>query len=144
MEGLRKPVGMYLVAVAVVVAVFFIINTFLEDSIDVMQVWLVLDVLMLTALIPALIFNYVRKREADGEDSGGAVTVRYLTANVAFFLTAALVILFLHNWFTLLAQGTDSLDGNHPAWNIWAVVDTMLPLVVGTTGCRMWCGAGKD
>lgn len=144
MEGLRKPVGMYMVAVAVVVAVFFIINTFLEDSIDVMQVWLVLDVLMLIALVPALIFNYMRKRHADGEGSGGAVTVRYLTANVAFFLTAALMILFLHNWFTLLAQGTDSLDGNHPAWNIWTVVDTMLPLVVGTTGCRMWCGSGMD
>ena len=144
MEALRKPIGMYLVAVAVVVAVFFIISTFLEDSIDVMQVWLVLDVLMLIALVPALIFNYARKREVDGEDSGGAVTIGYLTANVAFFLTAALMILFLHNWFTLLAQGTDSLDGNHPAWNIWAVVDTMLPLVIGATGCKMWCGAGRD
>jgi len=144
MEGLRKPVGMYLVAVAVVVAVFFIINTFLEDSIDVPQVWLVLDVLMLIALVPALIFNYMRKREVDGEDSAGSVTIRYLSANVAFFLTAALMILFLHNWFVILAQGSDSLDGNHSAWIIWAVVDTMLPLVVGTTGCRMWCGAGKD
>ncbi len=144
MESLRKPVGMYLVAVAVVVAVFFIISTFLEDSIDVMQVWLVLDVLMAIALVPALIFTYQCKRGEDGQDSGGPVTRRYLEAKVAFFLTAAVTILFLHNWFTLLAQGTDSLDGNWTAWNIWAVVDTMLPLVIGAVGCKMWCGAGKD
>ena len=144
MEGARKLIGMYMVAVAVVVAVYFIISTFLEDSLDVMQIWLVLDVLMLIALAPALVFNYMRKRDVDGEDSGGPVTRRYLGANVAVYLTAALVILFLHNWLFLLANGSDSQVGDFTAWNIWAVVDTMLPLVIGATGCKMWCGAGKD
>ena len=49
-----------------------------------------------------------------------------------------MTVLFLHNWFSLLAQGTDSLDGNHQAWIIWAAVDVLLPLVVGVTGCRLW------
>ena len=144
MEGLRKLVGMYLVGVAIVVAVFFVINPFLDDSLDVPQVWQALDILMIIALVPALIFNYMRKREVAGEDPSGPVTRGFLTANVAFYLTAAVTILFLHNWFSLLAMGTDSLDGNHSAWVIWAIVDTMLPLVVGATGCMMWCGASKD
>ena len=38
---------------------------------------------------------------------------------------------------TVLAQGTESLTGNHQAWVIWAAVDTMQPLVLGTTGCRI-------
>ena len=52
-------------------------------------------------------------------------------------LTAGVTILFLHNWFSLLAQGPESLAGNHQAWVIWAAVDTMLPLVLATTGCRI-------
>ena len=54
------------------------------------------------------------------------------------------MILFLHNWFSLLANGADSLDGNHQAWVIWAAVDTALPLVVGVTGCALWREAGSS
>ncbi len=55
-------------------------------------------------------------------------------------MTAGVTILFLHNWFSLLAFGGDSLDGNHQAWVIWAAVDALLPLVLGVTGCRLWLG----
>ena len=81
-----------------------------------------------------------RNREECGLDSGGAVTRRYLEAKVTFFVTAGVTILLLHNWFSLLAFGGDSLDGNHQAWVIWAAVDTLLPLVLGVTGCRLWLG----
>ena len=145
MEGLRKPAGMYLVGVATVVAVFFIIDPFLVDSLDVPLIWSILDVLMVIALVPALIFNYMCKRQEDGQDSGGSVTRRYLAVNVAFYLTAAVTILFLHNWFSLLSEGVQSpAASNHVAWTLWAVVDTMLPLVIGVTGCRMWRRAGEE
>ena len=136
---------MYLVVVATVVAVFFIINPFLVDSLDVPLIWTILDILIVIALVPALHFNYMCKRQEDGQDSGGSVTRGYLAVNVAFYLTAAVTILFLHNWFSQLSEGLQSpAAGNHSAWIIWAVVDTMLPLVIGATGCRMLCGGGKD
>ena len=138
MEGLKKLGAVYLIGVAVAVAVWFIVNPLLTDSVDVPGIWLVLDVLMAVALAIALAANYARKGAEDGGDAAGAVTRRYLEVNVAFYLTAAVTILFLHNWFSLLAGGTDSLDGNHQAWVIWAAVDTLLPLVVGITGCRLW------
>ena len=146
MEGLKKPVGIYLVGVAVVVAVFFIVNTFLANSLNVLSVWYVLDVLMFIGLALALIFNYLRKREEAERNSDGAVTRQYLAASVAFYATAGLMILFLHNWFSLLALGPDialgpnTLEGNQQAWIIWAVVDTLLPLTLGATGCALWCG----
>ena len=93
---------------------------------------------MVVALAIALAANYTRKQDEGGGDPGGSVTRRYLEVNIAFYLTAAVTILFLHNWFSLLAEGTDGLDGNHQAWVIWAVVDTLLPLIVGITGCRLW------
>ena len=141
MGGVKKLAGVYLVGIAVVVAVFFIINTFLTDAIDVMAVWLVLDILMAIGLALALVFNYASKREEGGRDPGEPVTRRYLEVHVAFYITAGVTILFLHNWFSLLAQGGDSLEGNHQAWIIWAAVDTLLPLVLGVTGCRLWKGA---
>ena len=138
MVGLKKVGAVYLIGVAVAVAVFFIVNPLLTDAIDVTAVWQALDVLMVVALAIALACNYARKKVECGGDPGGAVTRRYLEVNVAFYLTAAVTILFLHNWFSLLAQGPDSLDGNHQAWVIWAAVDVVLPLIVGITGCRIW------
>ena len=135
---LRRIGAVYLIAVAVAVAVFFIVNTLLDDTLDVLQVWYALDVLMLIGLVVALIFNYSRKMEDGGRDPESGVTLRYLEVNVAFYATAAVTILFLHNWLSLLALGSDSLDGNHQAWVIWAFVDTALPLVLGATGCAMW------
>ena len=141
MTGLKRAAGAYMVLVALAVAVFFIINAFLLDSIDVPGIWYVLDVLMLVGLASALIFNYANKREESESDLDGSVTRRHLDAMALFYLTAAVTILFLHNWLSLLALGGDSLDGNHQAWVIWAIVDTLVPITLGVTGCRLWCEA---
>jgi len=145
MEAVKKLFGAYLTGVATVVAVWFIINSFFTHSFNTLNVWYTLDVLMLIGLAIALIFNYARKREEEaGREPGEAVSRRHLEVNTAFYLTAGITILFLHNWFSLLANGSDSLDGNHQAWVIWAVVDTMLPLVLGVTGCAMWREAARE
>ena len=145
MEALKKLSGSYLMGVATVVAVWFIINSFFADSFDVNNIWYVLDILMVIGLAIALVFNYARKREEEaGREQGEAVTRLHLEVNAAFYLTAGITILFLHNWFSLLANGPDSLDGNHQAWVIWAVVDTLLPLVLGVTGCAMWRDASEE
>ena len=144
MGGIVKLAGASLVGIGTVVAVYFIINSFLADSFEVISVWRVLNILIVIGLALALMFNYLRKREEDASDSGGAITRRYLEVNVAFFLTAGVTILFLHNWLSLLALGEDSLDGNHQAWIIWAAVDVMVPLVLGVTGCRMWQAGSRS
>ena len=93
---------------------------------------------MVRAPLTALAFNYAGKRTlAEGQELDGSVSRRNLEINIAFYVTAGVTILFLHNWFSLLAQGAESLAGNHQAWVIWAAVDTMLPLVLGTTGYRI-------
>ena len=135
---LKKPAGAYLIGTAVIVAAFFITNPLLAGLLDPVKVWAVLDILMLIGLLTALAFNYAGKRTlAEGQEPDDSVSRRNLEINIAFYLTAGVTILFLHNWFSLLAQGTESLAGNHQAWVIWAAVDTMLPLVLGTTGCRI-------
>ena len=138
MTKLKKPAGAYLVGVAVIVAAFFITNPLLAGLLEPAKVWAVLDILMLIGLLTALAFNYAAKRALEkAQELDDSVSRRNLEINIAFYLTAGVTILFLHNWFSLLAQGAESLVGNHQAWVIWAAVDTMLPLVLGTTGCRI-------
>ena len=144
MEGIKKLSGMYLIGVAAAVAIWFIINTFFVDSFRVTDVWYVLDILMAIGLAVALAYNFHRKRRMDSQVEGDGITRRYLEANVALYLTAGVTVLFLHNWFSLLYNGAESLEGNHQAWVIWAVVDTMLPLTLGTTGCAMLKGPATD
>lgn len=138
MDAIKKLVAVYLVGVSIAVAVFFIINIFLVDAISVPAVWHVLDVLMLVGLALGMGFNYAHKRQAGGGNNGDAVTRPYLEANVTFYVTAGVTIVFLHNWFAFLATGDVSQGDNHTAWVIWAVVDTVLPIILGVTGCRLW------
>ena len=78
------------------------------------------------------------RRTEGRRDADQTVTRRYLEANLSFYSTAGITILFLHNWFSLLAFGTVSQGDNHTAWVIWAVVDTAAPLIAAVTGCRLW------
>lgn len=138
MEAIKKLVGAYLVGVSIAVAVFFIINVFLVGTIGVLAVWHVLDVFMLVGLALGMGFNYAYKTRMSGRDAGDPVTRGYVDANVTFYITAGVTILFLHNWFALLATGDVSQGDNHTAWVVWAVVDTLLPIILGVTGCRLW------
>ena len=138
MLGLKKLVGAYLVVVGVAVAVFFIVNSLLADSVDVASIWYVLDVLMLIGLVLALVFNYQRKRDVESSEQGASIARSYLESNVLFYLTAGVTIIFLHSWLSYLANGSDSLDGNHQALVIWAFVDTLLPIAFGLSGWRLW------
>ena len=84
MAGLKKLGAIYLIGVAVAVAVFFVVSSSLAYSIEVMDVWYVLDALMAIGLGIALIYNYAgKRRECDGDPCSG-VTRRYLDVNVAY------------------------------------------------------------
>ena len=141
MEAIKKLLGMYLIGVAAVVAVWFIINSLFLDSIDVSEVWFVLDILMVVGLAVAIAFNWDHKRRMDAQSSGDGVSRWYLEANVVLYLTLGITILFLHNWIAFLKVGLEA--DNHQAWVIWAVVDTLLPLTLGVTGCRMLKNSAK-
>ena len=138
MAAIKKLVGVYLVGVSIAVAVFFVINVFLVGTISVLAVWHVLDALMLIGLALGMGFNYAYKTRMSRRDAGEPVTRGYVDANVTFYITTGVTILFLHNWFAFLATGDVSQGDNHTAWVIWAVVDTVLPIVLGITGCRLW------
>ena len=60
---MKKPAGIYLISVAVLVALYFLLTPFFSKAFDVQIVWHVLDVLMLFGLLVALGMNYLYKRD---------------------------------------------------------------------------------
>ena len=140
MAIVKKASSAVLVAAALAVAVWFIVNSFFDDPV-LSRVWTVLDVLQCLALGLALVFNYHWKARAARPEPGAPVTRRYLEANAVFYATCALTIMFLHNWFSLIALGLDPDD--HRAWIIWDLINTLLPIVIGVTGCRLWREANR-
>ena len=69
---------------------------------------------------------YVEKRRVDGD--GSADLKRYLEANAVFYGAVAVFILFFWNWFSSLSPNNEA-DGQ-----FWAVIDTLMPIVMGVTG----------
>ena len=145
MRLLMKAGGVYLIVVAMGVAFFFAANPLVAryTTIDVLGIWQGLNILVAVAVPLALNYNYVRKRRVGGRAPGERVYRRYLEANVAFYGTVAVTLLFLNNWFSLLIYGPENLGapapgGNHQAWVIWAAVNVLLPIVLGTTGYSLW------
>ena len=141
--GVKQVAGGYLIIVGVIVAVFFVINSYFDanDTFDVLSVWYVLDVLMLIGLVIGLWLNWAAKSEERQQDAAGDSSIRrYIAVNALFYTTAAVTILFLHNYIALLSYGGGHLDGNHSTWVFWGIIDTLLPLVLITTGLRQLRG----
>ena len=117
------------------VAVNFIVTPLYHPGGDEpFTVWEILNWFMAVGMVIALAASYVEKRRVDGD--GSADLKRYLEANAVFYGAVAVFILFFWNWFSSLSPNNEA-DGQ-----FWAVIDTLMPIVMGVTGCRM-CRRGS-
>ena len=130
MSILIRAAAAYLVLLAAVVAVNFIVTPLYHPGGDEpFTVWEILNWFMAVGMVIALAGSYVEKRRVDGD--GSADLKRYLEANAVFYGAVAVFILFFWNWFSSLSPNNEA-DGQ-----FWAVIDTLMPIVMGVAGCRM-------
>ena len=116
---------------AAVVAVNFIVTPLYHPGGDEpFTVWEILNRFVSVGMVIALAASYVEKRRVDGD--GSADLKRYLEANTVFYATAAVFILFFWNWFSSLSPN------NEPDGPYCVVIGTLIPIVMGVTGCRMF------
>ena len=133
METFKRPIGLYLIAVAVAVAVHFVLDPVIYDWADgeTPPVWLVLDALMVVGLVLAIILSCQAKRAADAMDT---VDVRqYVRANVTFYVAAGLLLRTLWN----IVQIDWSAGDQQPDGQVWVLIDTVLPLLFFSLGRRL-------
>lgn len=128
---LGRVTSVYLIVLAVVVAVNFIITPLYHPGGDEpYTVWEVLNWFMAAGMVITVVASYIQKRRVDAD--GSSDIKRYLEANAVFYLAVVVFIIFFWNWFS------DLSPNNQPDGQYWVVVDTLMPIVMGLTGCRMW------
>ncbi len=128
MSILMRAGAAYLILLAVVVAVNFVATPLYHPGGDEpFTVWEILNWFMAAGMLITVAAAYMEKRRVDGEGD----LRRYVEANVLFYAAVALLLVFFWNWFSNLSPN------NEPDGQFWVVVDTLMPIVVGVTGCRM-------
>ena len=131
MSILIRAAAAYLVLVAVAVAVLFIITPLYHPGGDApFPEWKVLNWFMAVGWCSP--WSPATQKSGVSDGDGSADLKRYLEANTVFYGTAAVFILFFWNWFSSLSPN------NQPDGQLWIVIDTLMPIVTGVTGCRMW------
>ena len=134
MSILIRATAAYLVLLAAAVAINFIITPLYHPGGDEpFTVWEILNWFMAVGMVIALAASYVDKRRVDGD--GSADIRRYIGANVVFYAAVALFLLYFWNWFSLLSPN------NEPDGQFWVVIDALMPIVLGVTGCRLFGSA---
>ena len=134
MSILVRAVAAYLVLVGAAIAVNFVLTPVYHPGGDEpFTLWEILNWFMAAAIVLTLVSSYAYKRRIDGDESANLRC--YIEANTVFHVTFVVFLLFFWNWFSNLSPN------NEPDGQVWTVVDTVMPIVTGVTGIRMWRSA---
>ena len=134
MVFLKRLAALYLVLLGIAVASHFLATQLYDPTLEgaARDVWLVLDPMMVAGAFICLVVAFIRKLEFGGFSYGLGVSRDYLEANVAFYLSAALLILVTWNWF-----GVAFVDPPNDNTLVWLINDSVLPLLLISTGIRL-------
>ena len=104
MKLIRQLTGVYLVLLGLAAAIHFVATQFYDPTItgDSLDIWLVLDVLMVIALVLVLATAIRRKQMPRNADEDGRVTREYLEANFSSYFGASLPVYVGHAGIRLL------------------------------------------
>lgn len=142
MDALKRIIGVYLIAVAVIVAVHTIIEPLYHTSTEsdpYTPNWGYINPLMAIAVALSLVLSYGCKRRADREGRDAPVTRYYLAANTLFYGFVFIGILFFWNWFNYVSPGFTAV-GDDTITLVWGLIDAALPPLLGAMGmCLLRC-----
>ena len=93
---------------------------------------------MALAVVLGAIFGYSRKRGVDHEGVA-PITREFLTANMLFYGSLFVGILFFRNWFNLLSPAYTAVGLETVALS-WGFIDAALPLLSGAMGLSLLRG----
>ncbi len=142
MNTVRQIVGAALILIGIVVAVHTVVEPLYHASSQASPyspIWSYINPLMALAILLGLIFGCMRKREVDREGSAAPVTRDFLAANTLFYGLLFVGILFFYNWFNLLSPAYTAM-GPDAVSVVWAVIDAVLPLLLGAQGLTLLRG----
>ena len=134
MTVIRLLVAVYVILLGLAVATHFLANQFYDPMVEgtALNVWRILDPMMVSGAIIALIVAFSRKLGHSGDPYGEGITRDYLEANFTFYFSAAVLLALIWNWF-----GTEWVEPSNSAGLVWIFIDSTLPLLLISTGIRL-------
>ena len=123
MDLVKRAFGYIHIILGLAVAVQFLASE-IYDGDAVGQVWDILNYFMAIGVIAALVFSYLRSREADRSDMS-----EWIASSVMLIASAALFLLFIEQWFawTVFKDAEDELGADRSM--VWIMIDVMFPIV---------------
>ena len=135
MSMVWRVVGGLMMAYAGLYLAQFLFSTLHDNP---QPVWDVMNYISALAILIALATNFAHMRSQSG---GEPVTIARLGAHVLFYASAVLAIWYFRNWIYLLALD-EGASASVPIDVIWDFVAVMIPIVLATTGRRLWQSGG--
>ena len=128
MDVIKRVFGYIHVILGVTVAAQFLTSEIYDDNVG-NQIWDILNYLMAIGVIAALLFSYLRSRDADKSNMP-----EWIASSVMLIASAALFLLFIEQWFasTVFYDEGDGLGESRSV--VWIMVDVMFPIVNITVG----------
>ncbi len=123
MATIKRLFGYVHIVLGSLVAVQFLASEIYADD-AVGSTWDALNYLMAVGAIAALVFSYIRAREADRSD-----LAEWIGSTTMLIASTALFLLYFEQWFawTVFKDADDEL-GDYRSM-VWIVIDVMFPIV---------------
>ena len=135
---IKRVFGYIHIILALAVAVQFLASEIYDDD-AVGQVWDILNYFMVVGVVAALVFSYLRSREADRSDIS-----EWIGSSVMLIASAALFLLVIEQWFawTVFKEADDEL-GDYRSM-VWIVIDVAFPIVNWIVGTHLLRSSGSS
>ena len=130
MAMIMRITGGLMLAYSAVYTAHFIFDTLYDAG----PIWSVFNIISAAAILIAVAVNFAHMRAQFGQQ---AVTVSRLGAYALLYANAALAVWFFRNWVHLLALEEGESVSVHSDV-VWMVIAVLIPLVLATTGWRLW------
>ena len=127
-----RVVGGLLMVYAALYLAQFLFSTLYDNP---QRVWDVMNYVSALAILTALVVNFMHMRSQSGGDE--PLSLARLGAYALFYANAALAIWYFRNWIYLMALDAGE-STSVPVDVIWDFVAVTIPLVLATTGRRLW------
>ena len=138
---LKRLAAIYLIAVALAVALNWLATPIYHDGSANYPIWEILNWFMAVSFPLMLLVNAWRRYDFSRRDRDRTVTREYLETNVALAASLVLNLWFFWNWFGALFPGAESeaVALVHLEW--WAFINPLGALWHGFTGAYLWRSA---
>lgn len=122
MDSVKRVFGYIHIILGAVVGLQFLASEIYSDDAS-GDVWTVLNYFMAVGVIAALVFSYLRARDADGSD-----LKEWIASSAMLIASAALFLMYIEQWFAW-ELFVDEGDGGDFRSMVWILVDVSFPIV---------------